>query len=133
MIGPNYTLRLTITGFNAFTGLSFVNAPSLGGGIRDIEFGFLGGLPAQQVRTISGDIKVFKTNTTILPSFKIQSETSAHHQIGRIDGDGWSVNVREKASSYLQYGPCINIDPLGGASKDRLILLQGPARLSLGC
>lgn len=107
IIGPKYTIRVTITGSNSPVGLSFVNAPGLGGGIRDVEFGFQGGLPAQQQRTVSGVIQVFRTDPALFaqPPLVFQSESHNFHQIGRRDGDGWSVRVGDTPGRFMNYGP----------------------------
>lgn len=124
IIGSQYTIRVTITKSSVPMGLSFVNAPGLGGGIRDVEFGF-SGLPANQKRTASGVIQVFRTDSSILPVIAYQSEEKGFHRVGRRDEDGWSVNVTDPSKNYLQFGPYVDVAPMGGVAKGSSQLTAG--------
>jgi hypothetical protein len=126
MIGPVYTIRVTITASSVPIGLFVVNAPGLGGGIRDLDFGFKGGLPAQQRRTASGTIQVFRTNPSLLPTLTVQSETTPYHQVGKRSGSTWRVDIKDPARNYLQYGPYIAVAPVGGNPKGSATLTAGP-------
>jgi hypothetical protein len=125
MIGPQYTLRLTITNSSAPMSLAFVNVPGLGGGVRDLEYGFVNGLPKNAQRSVSGVIQVFRTDTSLLPATVYQAESNNFHQVGRRDGDGWSVNVKDRPGSFLQYGPYVNVASLEGVAKNSSQLVAG--------
>lgn len=112
IVGPKYTIRVAITESNSPVGLSFVNAPGLGGGIRDVEFGFRGGLPALQQRMLTGFIQVFRTDPADLPRRVYQAESSPFHQIGVPNGDGRSATASQVG--YLQYGPYLRVDNVEG-------------------
>jgi len=60
MIGPEYTVRVTITKSSRPMSLAFVDAPSLSTGVRNVEFGF-GSLKVGERATASGYIQVFKS------------------------------------------------------------------------
>jgi hypothetical protein len=107
MIGPDYTVRITLTSSSRPNrGVAFVNAPSLSTGVRNVEFGF-GPVGKGQRATASGFIQVFRTDPALLaqPPLTFQSESHPYHQIGRRDGDGWSVRVGDIPSRYMNYGP----------------------------
>ncbi len=94
-------------------GLAFVNAPQLGGGIRDVEFGF-NGLKTTQTKTASGTIQVFRTDPASLPAKVFQSESNAFHLIGTREGDGWRSKASERG--FLQFGPNLKVDNIEGVS-----------------
>jgi hypothetical protein len=126
IVGSKYTIRVTITASNSPVGLSFVNAPGLAraqGGIRDVEFGFKGGLPAQQQRTLTGFIQVFRTNTSDLPRRVYQAESSPYSQIGRPNSDGRSASASQVG--YLQYGPYLRVDNIEGVRNNSGNLTAG--------
>ncbi len=61
MIGPDYTVRVTITNSSRPLSLSFVDAPSLSTGVRNVEFGF-GSFAIGDRATASGYLEVEKTD-----------------------------------------------------------------------
>lgn len=128
IIGTKYTIRVTINSSTSPMGLAFVNAPQLGGGIRDVEFGF-NGLTKSQIKKASGTIQVFRTDLSLLPSKTYQSESNAFHVIGRRDGDGWKSTSSERG--YLQYGPYIKVDAIEGVSSTSTNLTSGKHIASL--
>lgn len=103
-IGPDYTLRVTITKTSWPLSLAFVNAPFLSTGVRDVEFGF-GPIGVGQRASASGFIDVYRTDPALFPTLIFQSEAYPYHQIGRPDGDGWSVNKRDTPGRFMNYGP----------------------------
>ncbi len=60
MIGPIYTVRITITKSSRPMSLAFVDAPSLSTGVRNVEFGF-GRLAVGERASATGYIQVFKS------------------------------------------------------------------------
>ncbi len=113
IIGPKYTIRVTISNPSQSMTPFFVNAPGLATGVRDVEFSF-GTVRANTTATVQGTIQVFRTDQALLPqspkppsqgALVFQAESQLSHQIGRRDGDGWSVNVRDTPNRYLSYGP----------------------------
>jgi hypothetical protein len=123
MVGSEYTLRVTMTATSGARQLYFTNAPGLGGGIRDLDFGFQGGLPAGQSRTAAGIIQVFRTDPKMLPSRSFESESNNFYQIGNKNGDGRSAMASEKG--FIQYGPYLNVDQLGGIPNSSSNLTAG--------
>ena len=103
MIGPEVTVRVTMTSASRPISLGFVNAPLLGRGVRNVEFGCVGGFKKGESATFSGYIQVTRTNLPQAP-LTFQSEGPNYHQVGRRDGDGWSVRAGER-SAYMNYGP----------------------------
>jgi hypothetical protein len=65
MIGPEYTVRVTIAGSSRPLSLAFVDAPSLSTGVRNVEFGF-GGLAVGERASASGFVEVVKTDPQFL-------------------------------------------------------------------
>jgi hypothetical protein len=65
MIGPDFTVRVTITKSSRPMSLAFVDAPSLSTGVRNVEFGF-GALKVGERATATGHIQVFKTDRALL-------------------------------------------------------------------
>jgi hypothetical protein len=65
MIGPDYTLRVTLTASSRPVSLAFVDAPSLSTGVRNVEFGF-GALEVGDRATAAGHIQVVKTDRSLL-------------------------------------------------------------------
>jgi hypothetical protein len=61
MIGPNYTVRVTLTKSSRPMSLAFVDAPSLSTGVRNVEFGF-GALKVGDRASASGYVQVYKTH-----------------------------------------------------------------------
>jgi hypothetical protein len=61
MIGPDYTVRVTITNSSRALSLSFVDAPSLSTGVRNVEFGF-GAFAVGERATASGYLEIGKTD-----------------------------------------------------------------------
>jgi hypothetical protein len=61
MIGPKYSLRVTLTTSSRRMSLAFVDAPSLSTGVRNVEFGF-GELKVGDWATAAGHIQILKTN-----------------------------------------------------------------------
>lgn len=101
IISPDYTIRVTLTGTTKPMNLFFVNHPDT----RNVEFSF-GPVNIDYQANVTGYIQVTKTDPSILPALTFQTEESTYHQIGRQDGDGWSVNVAsDAAGQYLNYGP----------------------------
>lgn len=127
LVGPKYTIRITVTpGPNSPVSLGFVNAPGLGGGIRDVEFGFHGGLPAQQQRTLSGVIQVFRTDQALLPTRTYQAETNPYSLVGTPNGDGRYVTANQ--SGYMHYGPYLQVDKVEGVGFNSNKLVAGGHR-----
>lgn len=60
MIGPDYTVRVTLKSSSRPMSLAFVDAPTLSTGIRNVEFGF-GSLAVGDKASATGFIQVFKT------------------------------------------------------------------------
>ena len=121
IIGPKYTIRVTIQNPSRNMTPFFVNAPGLATGVRDVELSF-GTVKANTTATVQGTIQVFRTDPKLLPQspqtpnprpLVFQAESHFSHQIGRRDGDGWSVNVRDTPNRYLSYGPYTREVPAG--------------------
>jgi hypothetical protein len=106
MMGPDYTLRFTLTSSSRPMSLAFVDAPSLSTGVRNVEFGF-GEFKVGEQATAAGTIQLFKTDRRLFSKLPIEfpSETSPHHQVGRMESNAWSVRADDKPNQYLQYGP----------------------------
>jgi len=107
MIGPDYTVRITLTSTSRPNrGVAFVNAPSLSTGIRNVEFGF-GAVRVGESATASGFIEVSRTDPALFAQAPLtfQSESQPYHQIGRVDGDGWSVRTGDTPGRFMVYGP----------------------------
>ena len=51
---------------------------------------------------------------TIVDPF--EAETDLNHQVGRLDGDGWSANVVDDGQGFLLFGPYTTVIP-GGLQK----------------
>ncbi|MBI3230665.1 MAG: hypothetical protein HYZ45_10945 [Burkholderiales bacterium] len=102
IISDDYTIRITLTGTTKPGGqpLYFVNHPST----RNVEYSF-NSVPVGEKVNVSGYIQVFKTDPSILPSKIFETEASPYHQIGRLEGDGWSVNVTDTPGFFMNYGP----------------------------
>ncbi len=104
IIKSDYTIRVTLTNSSRNMGLFFVNHPDT----RNVEFSF-GRVRRGEGASVSGSIQVSRTDPSIFnqPQLVFQAERDfAHQNIGRADGDGWSVNVRDDvAGRYLAYGP----------------------------
>src|SRR6201999_4184840 len=60
MIGPAFTVRVTLTDSSRPMSLAFVDAPSLSTGVRNVEFGF-GDLTIGDQATATGHIQITKT------------------------------------------------------------------------
>jgi hypothetical protein len=65
MIGSDYTVRVTITNSSRPLSLSFVDAPSLSTGVRNVEFGF-GSFATGDRATASGYLEIEKTDPRVL-------------------------------------------------------------------
>ena len=104
IIKSDYTIRVTLTNSSRRMGLFFVDHPDT----RNVEFSF-GAVRAGETARVSGYIQVSRTDPAIFaqPTLVFQAETQLSHQnIGRRDGDGWSVNVRDDTPGrFLAYGP----------------------------
>jgi hypothetical protein len=61
MIGPDYTVRVTIAKSSRPMFLAFVDAPSLSTGVRNVEFGF-GALKVGERANATGDVQINKTS-----------------------------------------------------------------------
>jgi hypothetical protein len=124
MIGPDYTVRITVTSRSRPMSLAFVEAPSLSTGVRNVEFG-LGRIRKGQSASVSGYIQVFKTDPALFSQAPLtfQSESSPYHQIGRRDGDGWSVRVGDTPGRFMNYGPyTTDVQPGNRTATFRLLL-----------
>lgn len=53
-----------------------------------------------------------------------QAETDLAHQIGRVDGDGWSANVTDDDAGYLTYGPYTTSLPPGIYSAEFRLMID---------
>jgi hypothetical protein len=87
--------------------LAFVEAPGLGDiGVRDVEYGF-GPVLKEKSASASGYIEVFRTDPALFAQSPLtfQSESHPYHQVGRRDGDGWSVRVGDAPGRFMNYGP----------------------------
>ena len=60
MIGPDFTVRVTLTSSSRPMSLAFVDAPSLSTGVRNVEFGF-GALKLGDQATATGHIQITKS------------------------------------------------------------------------
>jgi hypothetical protein len=60
MIGPDFTVRVTLTKSSRPMSLAFVDAPSLSTGVRNVEFGF-GAMKVGEQATTNGYVQVYKT------------------------------------------------------------------------
>jgi hypothetical protein len=65
MIGPDFTVRVTLTEQSRPMSLAFVDAPSLSTGVRNVEFGF-GALKLGDRATAIGYIQVLKTQPGLI-------------------------------------------------------------------
>lgn len=65
MIGPDVTVRVTLTENSRPMSLAFVDAPSLSTGVRNVEFGF-GSLKVSDRATAAGFIQVLKTQPGLI-------------------------------------------------------------------
>lgn len=118
MVGIDQTIRFTITGTSpdASTGqrrplrLYFVSHPVT----NNVEYSLDPAIPEDtHLKTgekvnLTGHIEVFDTDpaTFANTAFIFETENSNNHQIGRADGDGWSVNVyQDQPNSFMNYGP----------------------------
>jgi hypothetical protein len=59
MIGPDFTVRVTLTASSRPMSLAFVDAPSLSTGVRNVEFGF-GALKIGERASAAGHIQILK-------------------------------------------------------------------------
>lgn len=100
IISDEYTIRVTLTGASKIMPLYFVNHPST----RNIEYSF-NSVQLNEHNNVTASFEVYETDPAILPYLTFQTEVSQFHQIGRLDGDGWSVNVTDTPNMYLNYGP----------------------------
>ena len=125
MIGQDHTVRVTITGTSPdpYTNqprllrLYFVNHPVT----NNIEFSFdPSSAPPSNIHVkvgekvnVTGHIEVFDTDPSIFGLYRqYETEYSNAHQIGRADGDGWSVNVFNDSPGYfMNYGPYATFTP----------------------
>ena len=118
MVGLDQTIRFTITGTSpdASTGqrrplrLYFVSHPVT----NNVEFSLDPAIPNDtHLKTgekvnVTGHIEVSDTDPAIFANaaWIFETESSGNHQIGRYDGDGWSVNVyNDQPNSFMNYGP----------------------------
>jgi hypothetical protein len=62
MIGPKYTVRVTLTSHSRPMSLAFVDAPSLSTGVRNVEFGFGAMKPCERA-TAAGFIQVMNSES----------------------------------------------------------------------
>jgi hypothetical protein len=122
MIGPDYTVRVTITSRSRPMGLAFVWAPSLSTGVTNVEFGF-GAVRKGQSASASGYVEVYRTDPNLL-SLVFQAETQLNHQVGRKEGDGWSVRVGDPPNRFLSYGPYATAVPAGTRTATYRLMLD---------
>lgn len=110
IVGVDYTIRVTLTKSSRPMNLFFVEAPGIG--VRNVEFSF-GAVKKGETASASGTIQVFRTDASQLPRVTYESETPSFHQIGRRDGDGWSVRVGDTVNRYMTFGPGTTTLPAG--------------------
>lgn len=106
MVGPDYTVRYTVTSSSKPMTLFFVYHPSLGKGVTNLEFSF-GEVKKGQSVSMTGAVEVSRTPVPTTPQAPktFETESSGYHQIGRREGDGWSVKVGDPAGRFSNYGP----------------------------
>lgn len=124
MIGPKYTIRVTLNSSSRSMPLAFVNAPSLSTGDRDVEFSF-GTVNAGSTATASGTIQVFRTDEALLRPRVYEAEGGPNYanRIGQNIGDGRAATASQVG--FLQYGPYLRVDNYGGASASSSNLSAG--------
>lgn len=122
IIGPNYTIRVTLTSKSRNMGLFWVNHPET----RNVEWSF-GRVNVRESATVSGYITVTRTNPEVFgqqpANLTFEAENLAH-QIGRRDGDGWSVNVFDPTRKYMVYGPYTTSVPAGQRTANFQLMLD---------
>jgi hypothetical protein len=103
IISDRFTIRVVLTGTTMEMPLYFVDFARIG--VRNVEFSF-NSIGVGEKHHVTGYVEVFRTDPASLPSWTFETEGHAYHQIGRADGDGWSVNVVDDAPGrYMNYGP----------------------------
>lgn len=129
MIGPKYTVRVTINSSSRPMFLTFVNAPSLSTGDRDVEFSF-GAVKAGATASASGTIQVFRTDETLLRPRVYEAEAGPNYanRIGSNSGDGRAATASQVG--YLQYGPYLRVDNYAGAAANSTNLSAGKHSVS---
>ena len=111
IIGVDYTIRVTMNSSRPLS-LAFVEAPGLG--VRNVEFGFIGGLPRGQKATVSGTIQTFRTDRALLPRMVFQAESYNWHQTGVSAGNAWVARAGiDPTNKYMSYGPYTTDVPAG--------------------
>ena len=63
-----------------------------------------GSMRRGETATVEGEMAVSPKSTAVR-QWTFESEQHHFHQIGRADGDGWSVSVLDTPNRYLSYGP----------------------------
>lgn len=97
--GSVATVRINITGNSGAREMLFYNH----GFTNNAEVGF-GALTRGQTVWVEGELIVTPTAD---PQVRFEAERDFAHQIGRAEGEGWSVNVRDPARAYFSYGPYV--------------------------
>lgn len=103
IVGPQYTLRMTISEVNKWMRLYFVHHPD----VVNVEYSF-SNVPANDFRSVKGFVTVYRTDPALFQQTATvyQAESaSIYHQIGRADGLGWSVVVTDPPGQFLAFGP----------------------------
>lgn len=96
--GPYATVRVTVKSSQHYEKLVFMNHP----GTHNLEFSF-GRMKKGESAAISGEIAVTPKagpNTWVFDAAK-----EFNHQVGRAEGDGWSVSVGDPTERYMCFGP----------------------------
>lgn len=123
IIASDYTIRVAVTDRTRNMGLFFVDHPDT----RNVEFSF-GRVNAGERANVRGYIQVLRTDPSVLGqqplNLTYESEQLSFHQIGRRDGDGWSVNVRDTPGRYMTYGPYTTAVPSGNRTATFRLLLD---------
>jgi hypothetical protein len=114
--GSIATVRVNITRSSHYRSMEFYNHF----GTNNLELGF-GRMDVGETAFVEGEIIVTPNNSTLLT---FQAESNLSHQIGRQDGDGWSVNVRDTPSRYMCYGPYTTSVPSGNRTATYRMLLD---------
>jgi hypothetical protein len=114
--GALATVRVNVLRSSHYQSMEFYNHF----GTNNLELGF-GRMQPGELAFVEGEVIVTPNATPVLT---FQAESDFYHQVGRPDGDGWSVNVSDSPKRYMGYGPYTTAVPSGNRTATFRLLLD---------
>jgi len=115
--GSLATIRVNVFSATRYRSMDFTNHF----GTNNIALGFRT-LNVGETARVEGEIVVTPRQGT--NSWTFQAETDLSHQIGRREGDGWSVNVLDTPGRYITYGPYTTVITPGSRTATFRLMLD---------